>query len=279
MSNKQVARVWDMRGLPAHLKLPLLRLADHANSEGLCFPGQASLARDCDVSERSIRYALDHLDRLGLVEKVRRRRRSTQVYQLHLPDESEGVDWAHYTRRVADDPELRLGHGWFSQDRPQVAGQTSIDQIEASFVVDRQSTAGVAGSLTGSKTGSRLHQDRQPTSGKTGSPLPVPKGNPHRTPTKNRARAASDSEPDDQALRDLALELAIAKGARNPEGLARTILSEDHGELALELDRRRAVAAEEAARSECTRCDSSGLVDGDDGYTYRCSHQPVEVAR
>jgi biotin operon repressor len=59
--------------LPAHLKLTLLALADHAEDDGTgIFVGQARLARKTGASERAVRGHIAELRELGLIEKVGR---------------------------------------------------------------------------------------------------------------------------------------------------------------------------------------------------------------
>lgn len=87
-------------------------------------------------------------------------------------------------------------------------------------------------------------------------------------------RARSEPQPTsvlDRALRALALDRAKAKGARNPEGLARRILDEDRDELVDELERRRRLAGDEEARHNCGRCDSNGFIERDNAM-WRCDH-------
>lgn len=87
-------------------------------------------------------------------------------------------------------------------------------------------------------------------------------------------RARSEPLPTsmfDRALRALAMDRARAKGARNPEGLARRILDEDHDDLVDELERRRRLATDEEARRNCGQCDSNGFIERD-GAMWRCDH-------
>ncbi len=48
-------------------KLLLLALANYSNDEGRCFPAKARLAKDCNLSERSVRNYLVVLEQQGLV--------------------------------------------------------------------------------------------------------------------------------------------------------------------------------------------------------------------
>lgn len=67
-------------------KLVLICLANYANSEGFCFPGQKRLARDASMSDRSVRTALSGLEAKGYIIRSRRQRedgtRTSDEYQL-----------------------------------------------------------------------------------------------------------------------------------------------------------------------------------------------------
>jgi biotin operon repressor len=72
MSGLVMGRVF-YTDLPAHLKLTLLALADHAEDDGTgIFVGQARLARKTGASERAVRGHIAELRELGLIEKVGR---------------------------------------------------------------------------------------------------------------------------------------------------------------------------------------------------------------
>lgn len=76
-----MGEVWRTE-LPSHLKLVLLAVADHANDDGWAYPGQASLAVKCSLSERQVRGSLKQLEELGLLEVVRRGRNITNLYRV-----------------------------------------------------------------------------------------------------------------------------------------------------------------------------------------------------
>jgi hypothetical protein len=62
-------------------------LASYANSEKTAWPGQARLAKDIGVSERTIRFRLKELEEAGHIVIKRRGRRKTNLYYLPgLPD-------------------------------------------------------------------------------------------------------------------------------------------------------------------------------------------------
>ena len=78
-------------GNPAR-KLVLLKLADNANDDGVCFPSYQYIADKCEMSKRSAISHIDDLIKMGLVTKKARRNKdgsSTNLYLLHLTNDSE----------------------------------------------------------------------------------------------------------------------------------------------------------------------------------------------
>jgi hypothetical protein len=67
-------------------KLVLICLANYADSDGVCFPGQKKLAEDASMTDRSIRTALAGLEAAGLICRQRRQRedgsRTSDEYRL-----------------------------------------------------------------------------------------------------------------------------------------------------------------------------------------------------
>lgn len=95
MSVRMMGVVWDM-DLPMGEKLVLLKLADRANDDGECWPGQESLAKQCSMTDRALRDNLARLKKRGLVQIEQRRkgsRQGTNLYRLTLqPEVSSGSD-------------------------------------------------------------------------------------------------------------------------------------------------------------------------------------------
>jgi len=58
----------------ASAKLVLLVLADYADERGCCWPSQATIAREAELTDRSIRTHLLALEELGLIRREERRR-------------------------------------------------------------------------------------------------------------------------------------------------------------------------------------------------------------
>lgn len=78
-------------GNPAR-KLVLLKLADNANDDGICFPSYQYIADKCEMSKRSAISHIDDLIKMGFVSKKARKNKdgsSTNLYLLHLTKGSE----------------------------------------------------------------------------------------------------------------------------------------------------------------------------------------------
>ncbi|EGF13520.1 phage replication protein, partial [Haemophilus aegyptius ATCC 11116] len=78
-------------GNPAR-KLVLLKLADNANDDGICFPSYQYIADKCEMSKRSAISHIDDLIKMGLVTKKARKNKdgsSANLYLLHLDQGSE----------------------------------------------------------------------------------------------------------------------------------------------------------------------------------------------
>jgi len=87
--------VWDL-DLPHTAKIVLLRLADHADRHGHCWPGLPSLARSCGMNYRTVRRQLQHLESGGYVV-IRRSGGVVNRYELNLATRGteSGVDPGH----------------------------------------------------------------------------------------------------------------------------------------------------------------------------------------
>jgi hypothetical protein len=56
--------------LPALEQLVLIRLADRANKDGICWPGIDSLASDCQLSRRKVVLCINALTGKRFIEKL-----------------------------------------------------------------------------------------------------------------------------------------------------------------------------------------------------------------
>lgn len=72
MSYKVVSRAWSVKGLSPAQKLVLVRLADMANDDGVCWPSYVSIARDVEIDVRSVRRIAAVLESLGLLTRLAR---------------------------------------------------------------------------------------------------------------------------------------------------------------------------------------------------------------
>ena len=87
MSIKAMNWAWDVNLQPA-VKLVLLKLADRANDDGECWPGQESIATACNMSERSVVRHIADLEKHGLLVVMRRKndsgKQETNLYKLNI---------------------------------------------------------------------------------------------------------------------------------------------------------------------------------------------------
>lgn len=88
MSVQASAWAWNVRGLPTHLKLTLLAVADACNADGYGYPGQMRLADQVECSDRQVRRNLQELTARGLLQVIIRpgkgNGRNSNAYQLNL---------------------------------------------------------------------------------------------------------------------------------------------------------------------------------------------------
>ncbi|HHX9404527.1 TPA: helix-turn-helix domain-containing protein [Haemophilus influenzae] len=78
-------------GNPAR-KLVLLKLADNANDDGICFPSYQYIADKCEMTRRSAISHIEYLIKMGLVSKKERKNKDgsiSNLYLLHLEQGSE----------------------------------------------------------------------------------------------------------------------------------------------------------------------------------------------
>ena len=68
-------------------KLVLIKLADNANDDGICFPSYQYIADVCEISKASARTHIDALIEMGFISKKARKNKdgsSSNLYILHL---------------------------------------------------------------------------------------------------------------------------------------------------------------------------------------------------
>lgn len=83
---------WKVRTGSAGRKAVLMALAQFADDEGVCYPGQDTLARHTELSERSVREHLIWLEAHGFIIRTERRwtdskKRRTDLYELQIGHE------------------------------------------------------------------------------------------------------------------------------------------------------------------------------------------------
>src|SRR5215469_2590516 len=64
-------------------KLVLLKLADHAGDQGECWPKIETIARECEMSRRSVFNHLSYLEKQGFVERAQQFRDNRQLVTLY----------------------------------------------------------------------------------------------------------------------------------------------------------------------------------------------------
>jgi len=72
VSHKATNWAIEQRGLKPIAKVLLWRLADRHNPDYGCFPDQASLAHDCEISRASVNRYLNELEERGLIRREQR---------------------------------------------------------------------------------------------------------------------------------------------------------------------------------------------------------------
>ena len=134
MSVKLMSKAWDM-DLPSGQKFVLLALCDHANDDGLCYPGQSRLADKCGMSPRTVSSHIDWLEKRGLIRKERRQntqRRKSDLYHISL-DGSAHANSAH--------AEFSREHANFAGSYKEEPSETFNRQIEPSGYCTAPQTA------------------------------------------------------------------------------------------------------------------------------------------
>ncbi len=103
---------------PPTSKAVLLALADHADDEGVCWPGRKGLAEKLRIHDRNITRHLSKLERMGLIRSEERLRadgsRTSNLYHLvgviYLSpplDESVYTPWTKSSRPLDENAETR----------------------------------------------------------------------------------------------------------------------------------------------------------------------------
>jgi predicted transcriptional regulator len=88
---KLMAKIWDLP-LASNEKLILLKLADHANEKGYCWPSIKNISDKCSIHKTTVHTILNKLEQLGYISRFRRNRdngsKMSNLYKINLePDE------------------------------------------------------------------------------------------------------------------------------------------------------------------------------------------------
>lgn len=93
-------------------KLILLKLADNADSHGVCFPSCEYLAQYCEISLRTVKSHLKTLEQDGFIKRIQRfdkkGRQRSNLYQLRIPNHSHVEQGNSYTQ---EGEEISLSEG------------------------------------------------------------------------------------------------------------------------------------------------------------------------
>ena len=93
MSFKATAWALTVKGLKPSTKIVLIYLSDRHNPDHGCFPSVARLAADCEMSERSVHYHIDELERRGLISRQQRTKangiKTSNDYTLHMDEDPD----------------------------------------------------------------------------------------------------------------------------------------------------------------------------------------------
>lgn len=88
-------------------KLVLMKLADNANDDGVCWPKVEYIADHCEMSERTVQRHLRDLEKQGLIRITERKRsnsvNSSNLYTLTLNGRSEPPTPPENTSNIEDD--------------------------------------------------------------------------------------------------------------------------------------------------------------------------------
>ncbi|WP_306147227.1 MULTISPECIES: helix-turn-helix domain-containing protein [unclassified Roseibium] len=97
MSHEATNWAIKQRGLSPAAKIVLWHLCDRYHPDHGCFPSQATLARDCEISESSLNNHLNALETAGLIARERRadqktRKRRSTIYRLAFEEGFQAVE-------------------------------------------------------------------------------------------------------------------------------------------------------------------------------------------
>jgi len=133
MSIKAMNWAWEQNCKSAGQKLVLLALADHANDNGVCWPGQSGLAAKVGMSVRGVRNAIAWLVKSDIIVSERQVDESGMAkgnrYTLKLPVDRQSEQKncrklpVLLTRTVKEPPLMGFDKFWEAYPRKKSKGQ------------------------------------------------------------------------------------------------------------------------------------------------------------
>ena len=120
-------------GNPAR-KLVLLKLADNANDDGICFPSYQYIADKCEMTRRSAINHIEYLIKMGLVSKKERKNKDgsiSNLYFLHLEQGSENISLGseNFALGGSENISPRTSHSLEPVNEPKKTTQKSESEI------------------------------------------------------------------------------------------------------------------------------------------------------
>ena len=108
------------------MKLVLIKLADNANDEGTCWPSYKNMAKQCEMSERTVMRYMSNLIALGFVSKSSRihdSRQTSNMYRLHIDSAARGDSVSPGGVTVSHPGGVSESPGGVSQCHPESSGK------------------------------------------------------------------------------------------------------------------------------------------------------------
>ncbi|MBK3745192.1 helix-turn-helix domain-containing protein [Paraburkholderia aspalathi] len=135
-------------------KAILLMLANYADDEGKCFPGQDKLAAECKCSPRTVREWLDKFEKMGIVSRSERRRgdgyRTSDLIILDLesspagnspentsPENDDNLTGSSFQSHRQETPSNLLVEPSDNHQQPRAGAgkpETDLDNLQAKLV-------------------------------------------------------------------------------------------------------------------------------------------------
>jgi DNA-binding transcriptional ArsR family regulator len=88
MSNRYITAAMECNTGSSTKKLILIKLADNANDDGVCWPSYTTIARHCEVDKRTVMRHIKDMQERGILTSKKRfnsNGQTTNYYQINLP--------------------------------------------------------------------------------------------------------------------------------------------------------------------------------------------------